>query len=647
MPVNPKRGVIPALLLGLALSACTASPPPPPDASPLADALAAALTTGDLSSIPFVTSADVAIKEYGIVTKGLGGVKPTVEVADITYTQSTDTTTASVRLNQTYDLGRNWQFPSLATLYDDPSKGWQVLWAPTIVQPALDGYTRLTVSHPSATRGQILAADGSPIVYNRPVEKVGIDKSQVTAEQAVASARQLAKLVDVNADTYATQVANGGPRQFVIAITYRQGLVPKGVSNVPGALIQPGTMSLGPSKTFAIGLLGSAGDATAEDIANSGGKFSEGDIVGHTGLQASQDSALRGTDGAVVYLTPRDPADVMAYPVPTDSASPSTPTDKKVLFNAAAIDGADLQTTLNVNLQAKAEKALEQAHGIAAMVVLDVNSGAILAAANSSAAGANPYATTGRYAPGSTFKIVTALALLRTGKTLNTKLNCPKTVTVDGMTFKNVTGYEPAHNGSITLRQAVAWSCNTAMINAAMMVGPTALADAAASLGIGVDHDLGFASFFGSVPSPTEGTAQAGAGIGQGTVVMSPLAMAVEAASVASGHTVVPYLLMDDIGQPWQPADATPAPDVTPLTSHEASQLREIMGAVIDIGTGATLKGLAKGAKTGTAEFTDNGKLKTHAWMICFTDKYAIAAYVHVGQSGAAAAGPLIRSFLS
>jgi len=645
MSINPKPGVLPALLLGLILSGCTAaSPPPPPDATATAQALASALESGDLSSVPFVTSTDDAIKEYTIVTKGLGGALPKVDVADITYN---DDSTATLRLNQTYDLGRSWQFPSLVTLYDDPSKGWQVLWAPTIVQPTLDGFTRLTISHPSAVRGQILAADGSPIVYNRPVEKVGIDKSQVSPDDAVTSARQLAKLVGVDADTYAKQVANGGPRQFVIAITYREGMVPKGVSKVPGVLIQPGTMSLGPSKTFAIGLLGSAGDATAEDIANSGGKYSVGDIVGHTGLQASQDTALRGTSGLIVYLSPRDPADVMAPLQPTDSPSTDTSPQRQVLLNAPPVDGANVQTTLDVELQTKAEKALTKADGIAAMVVLDAHSGAILAAANSAAAGANPYATTGRYAPGSTFKIVTALALLRAGKTLNSKLDCPKTVTVDGMTFKNVTGYSTAHNGSIKLRDAVAWSCNTAMINGAMMVGPTALADAAASLGIGVDHDLGFASFFGSVPSPTSGTAQAGAGIGQGTVVMSPLAMAVEAASVAAGHTIVPYLLMDDIGQPWQPADATPEPAVTPLTSQEASQLRDIMGAVISEGTGATLKGLAKGAKTGTAEFTDNGKLKTHAWMICFTNDYAIAAYVHVGTSGAAAAGPLIRSFLS
>jgi len=633
MSINPKSGVIPALVLGLMLSACTSTPPPPPDASPVAGALAAALSSGDLSGVPFVTSADAATSEYAVVTKGLGGALPTVEVADITYNEDA---TATVRLNQTYDFSQKWQFPSLATLYDDPSQGWQVMWAPTIVQPVLDGYTRLTVSYPSATRGQILADDGSPIVYNRPVEKVGIDKSQVSPDQAVASAKQLAKLVDVNADTYAKQVANGGPRQFVIAITYREGMVPKGVDKVPGALIQAGTMSLGPSKTFAIGLLGSAGDATAEDIANSGGKFSEGDIVGHSGLQASQDTALRGTNGVTVYLAPRDAADVTGPPTDTP------PTDRQVLFTAAPINGASLQTTLDVVLQTKAEKALDKASGIAAMVVLDVNTGGILAAANSPAAGANPYATTGRYAPGSTFKIVTALALLRTGKTLDTKLNCPKTVTVDGMTFKNVTGFD--HNGSLTLRQAVAWSCNTAMINAAMMVGPTALADAAASLGIGVDQSLGFASFLGSVPSPTAGTAQAGAGIGQGTVVMSPLAMAVEAASVAAGHTVVPYLLVDPAT--GQPVDATPAA-ATPLTSQEASQLRDIMGAVISYGTGTSLKGLAKGAKTGTAEFTDNGKLKTHAWMICFTGKYAIAAYVHVGPSGAAAAGPLIRAFLS
>jgi len=53
-----------------------------------------------------------------------------------------------------------------------------------------------------------------------------------------------------------------------------------------------------------------------------------------------------------------------------------------------------------------------------------------------------------------------------------------------------------------------------------------------------------------------------------------------------------------------------------------------------------------QGAKTGTAEFSEDGQMKTHAWMIAYTDSFAIAAYVHEGVSGSASAGPLIQAFL-
>lgn len=653
------------LLLGLLLAGCTPSEPPLPDANQTAAAVVSALLTGDISALPFVGSPDQAAKEYGIVTAGLSGAKPSsVEISDIAYQE--DSKTATVRLTQTYDLGvGHWQFPSMVFLtfggFHSPSPsdsdanqgdGWLVIWSPSIVQPALDGYTRLALSKTSATRGEILGANGDPIVWNRPIYRVGIDKSQVDADQALVSARALATLVGVDADAFVKQVANGGPRQFVVAITLRDGAVPN-LSKIPGALAQPGTLSLGPTKTFALSILGVAGEATAEDIAKSDGAITIGDTVGHTGLQASQDSVLRGINGYTVYLAPRAEADVMAEP-PDPSASDASPptspiTSPQALFSVDPVDGGDIQTTLDIALQTKAEKALEKASGIASMVVLDVKTGAILAAANSSAAGANPYATTGRYAPGSTFKVSTALALLRTGMTENSKINCPVNVTVSGMTFKNVTGYAKSHNGSITLRQAVAWSCNTAVVNGSLKLGPDDLADAAASLGIGVDHNLGFPAFLGSVPSQTTDVAKAAASFGQSDVAASPLAMAAEAASVAAGHTVTPYLLVDpDTGQAWAAPDASSAPTtVRPLTDAEAKALRDMMAAVVSIGSGTALKGLANGAKTGTAEFNQDGKTLTHAWMIAFNGKYAVAAFVNVGTTGAQSAGPLLKAFLS
>ena len=174
-----------------------------------------------------------------------------------------------------------------------------------------------------------------------------------------------------------------------------------------------------------------------------------------------------------------------------------------------------------------------------AIVALRPSSGAVLAAA--SGPGSNGYDTAmlGQYAPGSIFKIVDSLAMFRNGMTPDSKVDCPATLTVDGRTFKNAEGYPASSLGSVTLRDAFAHSCNTAFINARDTVSQAQLESAATSLGVAVEAPaLGAAAFLGSVPGDAEGTEHAASMIGQGKVLMSPLAAAIMAGSVAKGAPV-------------------------------------------------------------------------------------------------------------
>ena len=631
-----------AAALVLLLSGCTSPQPPAlPDATPVVTDLASALVNGDISNLPFTASTVDPVKDYGVVTAGMGGVRPsTVTPGDITYDQTSQTATAN--LDQTYDFSTPWTFTSVVGLHYMGSNGWQIDWSPAIVNPSVDGFNRLSVATTTPTRGSILARDGEQIVYNRDVYNVGIDKMSCPDDQIDPSARQLAQAVGIDPDAYAQQVANGGPNQFVIAITYRAGQVPDGVDQIACSLEQAATLPLAPSKMFAIGVLGTAGAATAEDIQNSNGAFKAGDIVGKGGLQKSQNAVLMGTDGTTVYIGPRAAGDVMNVS-PSARPTASSADTKQVLFQADAVNGSDVHTTMDIALQTKAEAVLAGQTGVASMVVLDSTTGAILAAANSPASGGNSYATTGQYAPGSTFKLSTALALLRSGMTPDSPLDCPTSVTVDGKSFTNVPGY--AHNGTLKLQQAVAYSCNTAMVNGASTLGMGDIPPAAASLGIGVSHDLGFPAFLGSVPTPTTNVEKAATAFGQAQIVMSPLAMATEAASVAAGHTVVPYLLTDADGNPLTDQTST----AQPLTADEATELRSMMADVVAYGTasGAGLSGLVDGAKTGTAEFTQDGQTLHHAWIIAFNSQYAICVFVNDGDYGSTTASPLLKAFLT
>ncbi|MDR1808199.1 MAG: hypothetical protein LBR33_09860 [Propionibacteriaceae bacterium] len=246
-----------------------------------------------------------------------------------------------------------------------------------------------------------------------------------------------------------------------------------------------------------------------------------------------------------------------------------------------------------------------------------------------------PDATLNHYAPGSTFKIVTALALLRHGYTAGTPVECSVTATAGGTIVSNYPGFPSAYNGVISLATALAQSCNTAFVNQAGVLGDEDLRDAAASLGAGVDYDAG-GILYGVVPIPDSEAVKGQMTIGQGGVLMSPAAMAGVIASAAAGHTVVP----------WMVASLKPTPEAAPLTAAEAGELQTMLRRAVDDGLLGILQGVAVGGKSGTAEYGAADAMSTYAWMVAYTDDdRAVAVWVDNG-GGSAAAGPVARAIL-
>src|SRR5437879_3178403 len=96
----------------------------------------------------------------------------------------------------------------------------------------------------------------------------------------------------------------------------------------------------------------------------------------------------------------------------------------------------------------------------------------------------------GRDPPGSTFKVITTIALLQKGVTPDTPVTCPKDITVNGRTIANA---ENEELGNITLRDAFAHSCNTAYIQLAQRLTADDLMNAANALGFNTDPSLGAA----------------------------------------------------------------------------------------------------------------------------------------------------------
>jgi cell division protein FtsI/penicillin-binding protein 2 len=567
-------------------------------------------------------------------------LKPDVSVASV----SRDGSSATAKLSFTWTfpgVPERWTYASDANLAKESGQ-WKTSWQPSIVQPQLNGTNRLLQRRLEPERGELRGEDGAPIVVERPVFRIGIDKSKVSGDQAKASAIRLAKVVMINSKAYAKKVAAAGSSAFVPAIVLRMDSpdLPRGsrIRAIPGALsIRTGQM-LAPTSEFARPIIGIVGEATKENIDESGGAVVAGDQVGVTGLQKRYDAQMRGTPGVQVRLAAAKPDDSSANPSP--APSPTAEAEPVVLFEVKPLPGKPLTTTLNIDLQKLAEKTLANTKPASALVAIRPSTGAIVAAANGQGNRGQSLATLGRAAPGSTFKIVSALALLRAGLTPQSSIKCSPTVTVNGRQFSNYSDYPRKHMGTITFRTALAQSCNTAFIGQRGKLDEASLSEAAGSLGFGIDYDVGFPSFFGSVPDDPTATGRAAAMIGQGKVEASPMAMAAVVASVVAGETVIPHLLDS------QQATSTGKP----LTDEEAKQLRAMMRAVVAEGSGRVLGDLAGPAvlaKTGTAEYGTSKPLKTHAWMLAAQGDLAVAVFVNDGKSGSSTAGPLLRTFLA
>jgi len=635
-----------------------------------AEDVAAALSSGKLGSVVWSGgSAAQAQSAFDRETQGLGDVRPQVTVALVS--DGDDTSTA--RLSWSWPLvgsTKPWTYRSTARLSKGSGEvddGWTVRLQPSLVHPDLRTGERLVRSTTLAERADVLGAGGVPLVKERPVVRVGVDRSKVSSARVASTARAVARLVDVDATAYVAKVRAAGPKAFVEAITLRESdasqVLRSRVTRAGGELVAD-TLPLAPTRDFARAVLGTVGPVTADVVKASGGVYSAGDEAGLSGLESRYDEQLRGTPGARVDA------------VAADGSS-------RTLYTAAPVAGQPLRTTLAPRLQRAAEAALSGVQPASALVAIRPSTGDLLAVASGPGSEGYSTATVGQYAPGSTFKVATSLALLRAGLTPTSPVDCPASRDVNGKVFGNYSDYPASGIGRITLATAVANSCNTAFIGQRGKVTQAGLADAAASLGLGVDHDLGFPVFLGSVPATTQDaggeTGHAASMIGQGRVVASPLAMAAVAASVAKGGTVVPRLLtrLPDAASPTASASASasasdsasasasasdsasaspsasgsaePSADPSPVTATEARQLRSLMRGVVTRGSGSFLAGLPGApvlAKTGTAEFGDTAPLKTHAWMIAVHGDLAVAVFVDVGESGSGTAGPVLEQFL-
>ena len=561
----------------------------------------------------------------------LGALRDTGATAEVALADAGDaedgTRTATYDWTWTLpDDAGTWEYTTTATLTKGED-GWAPQLTPAALGPELEDGETLAVRSVDSELGTITDRDGAQLYGPRDVKVLGLDKSQLAADQLDSSARDLAAALGTDADRYAESVAGAGEEAFVPALTIRVSdegeydLARAG--QVPGFHALEEQRPLAVERDYAPGVLGSLREATAEDVEKSGGELQAGDQVATGGVLAAEQDAILGTSGLEIVATGGE--------------------QERPLHEVDPVAGTTVRTTLDDDLQRRATAAIADEDSPSAVIALSASTGDVLAAALGPTGQSYPVGLVGQYAPGSTFKTVTALSLLRAGVTPDTELQCPETASVAGRSFKNADSMDPSLFGTMPLRSVIAHSCNTALLLQHETVSQAELADAATTLGIGQEAPAGLDAFMGSIDPADEGVEHAAAMMGQGRVLTSPLAMATVLASVQNGATVTPRILADS-----EPA----APEIpTPLTEDEAAQMQEMLRGVVTDGSlddFADLPGEPVIGKTGTAEYTnEEGELALHSWVIVAQGDLVVAAFVEDGSYGSVTAGPIAREVLA
>jgi Penicillin binding protein transpeptidase domain/NTF2-like N-terminal transpeptidase domain len=382
------------------------------------------------------------------------------------------------------------------------------------------------------------------------------------------------------------------------------------VLSSPTAVAQSGSLAM---------VTGIVARATAKQAKKLGAPYKAGDLIGVGGIEEAYQNRLAGSPAMMIQI-----------------AGPGKRIDRPA-HRFSARKGQPVRTSIQMSIQLAASHAVSTASTSKPvdMVVIQPSTGKVLAVVERP--GGWDRAIEGTYPPGSTFKVVTASGLAKTGLTPSSQVQCPSKVNIGGRIFHNDRN---EHLGTTSLLNAFAISCNTTFAQlATQRLNGDSLAAIARTYGFNAKPALGIPAVLGQFTKPSSPTDLAADAFGQGKDLVSPLSQATVVAAVASGTWRPPLLVTSP-----QPKQKVRQHAISPAI---LATLRPMMHAVVTVGTAAGV-GFPPDVygKTGTAEYGSGPHLKSHGWFIGYRGDLAFAVLVEGGGFGASSAGPIANAFL-
>lgn len=541
------------------------------------------------------------VEKYQAIYTGIGAENYTAD--DLTVTKSTDSQTYdfSYTASMSTSLGELTALTYKGTISVDGTDAL-IEWSPELIFPSMSGQDKVSITVDTATRGEILDRNNQPLAENGTLYQLGIIPGELGAgDEKTANIKAIAEQFNVTEETINMALSQSWVQdEYFVPLT-----IVDNTADLPtGASIQETTGRRYPLGEAAAQLIGYLGNVTAEDIENNP-SLSSSSQIGRAGLEAAYDDTLRGENGGQITITDEEG------------------TEKEVLLAKDRQDGADIQLTIDQEAQQIAFDALDGQAG--ATVVTEPKSGDLLVLASSPSYDPNlmtngisqeaydayendeklPFISrfTTAYAPGSTFKTITAAIGLE-----NSTIDPEQSMDISGLKWQKDSSWGDYYVtrvtdvASVNLQQALVYSDNIYMAQQTLAMGEDAFREGLSSLIFGEDLDLPFSMNAAQISNEDTFNSEillADTGYGQGELLMNPIQQATTYSVFANlGKLVYPKLLLD-----------AETKDKEAFKSDTIAQINDDLQAVVSDanGTAHTLAslGIPLAAKTGTAEIKD------------------------------------------
>ncbi len=541
----------------------------------------------------------------------------------------------------------------------------------------------------AAPRGQIFDRNGHPIVTNRPSFNVVLIRED--SDNLDEILKKLAAVLRIDVSILWKRIREHGNQPLYLPIRLHEDIDWETLAYLEnhnrefsGIHIEVMPVRVYDHQDLAANTIGHLGMISKKELDATESDYYRGDdVVGKTGLEKLHEIDLRGEKG-------RRYSEVNARGF-----------EQALIKKEDPLPGNDLILNLDINLQKTAELAMAAKEKAGAVVVIDVNSGRLLTLAttpqihledfiggisteNWKKVAEHPQkpllhkAIQGAYPPGSTFKMITALAGLAKGAVNeHTVFYCPGHFFFGDRTYGC---WKKAGHGPMNLKQAIAQSCDVYFYQTGLRVGVDAIAEIAKKFGLGkttgikLEHEKK-----GLVPTKKwkkkrykinwqEGETLSIA-IGQGFNLTTPLQIAVMTAAIANGGKLYRPFLVDAVTDPDGVIVARTEPELISTLDVPMYQMKLIRQGMEEVVHGAhgtarrvKIKGLTIAGKTGTAQVVKLSRHKhlkedeipyeerDHAWFTCFVPaenpEIAVTVLVEHGMHGSSGAGPIAKAVI-